>query len=180
MMSFGFHIAATALTGLLIGPSGPGAPPPATTAAEQNADRAVSAAKRDAIEAEQREREQAQRDREREREQAQAEREASRKEREEQLYEDGQDALEDAKWQRAVERFSMVAAAKAPRADAALYWKAYALDKLGQKAEALATAAEMIKGYPSSRWVPMRRRSNCRCGRASVSRFVRRPRATRN
>ena len=34
----------------------------------------------------------------------------------------------------------MVATAKTPRADAALYWKVYALDKLGQKAEALATA----------------------------------------
>jgi len=155
MISVGIHIAATALTGLLIGPSGAAAPPPATAAAEQNADRSVSAAKREAIEAEQRdrEREQAQRDRDREREQAQAEREASRKEREEQLYEDGQDALEDAKWQRAVERFSMVATAKTPRADAALYWKAYALDKLGQKAEALATAAEMMKAYPSSRWM---------------------------
>ena len=38
----------------------------------------------------------------------------------------------------------MVVAAKTPRADAALYWKAYALDKLGQKAEALATAAELM------------------------------------
>jgi hypothetical protein len=46
-----------------------------------------------------------------------------------------------------------VAAAKTGRADAALYWKAYALDKLGQKAEALATAAELMKGFPQSRWI---------------------------
>ena len=37
---------------------------------------------------------------------------------------------------------------RAARTDAAMYWNAYALDKLGQKAEALAAAAELIKGYP--------------------------------
>ena len=39
---------------------------------------------------------------------------------------------------------------KGARSDAALYWKAYALDKLGQKAEALAAAAELIKDYPDA------------------------------
>jgi hypothetical protein len=80
-------------------------------------------------------------------------REESRRAQEERLYEQGQDALEDARWQVAIERFTAVAAAKAGRADAALYWKAYALDKLGQKAEALATAAELMKGFPQSRWI---------------------------
>ena len=61
--------------------------------------------------------------------------------------------MEEARWQRAVEQFTVVADAKGSRADAALYWKAYALDKLGQKAEALATAAELIKVYPSSKWM---------------------------
>lgn len=82
-----------------------------------------------------------------------ASREAAQRDREERLYEQGQDALEDARWQLAVERFTSVAAAKTGRADAALYWKAYALDKLGQKAEALATAAELVKGFPQSRWI---------------------------
>jgi hypothetical protein len=108
----------------------------------------------DAIEAEQRDRERdrQQRDREREREQAQAEREASRKERERQLYEDGQDALEDAKWQRAVERFSM---APPPRHRAPMppLLEGVRARQAGQKAEALATAAEMMKVYPSSRWM---------------------------
>ena len=89
--------------------------------------------------------------------QAQAEREAARqaaaRDREESRYDQGQRALEEARWQRAVEQFTVVADAKGARADAALYWKAYALDKLGQKAEALATAAELIKGYPSSKWM---------------------------
>ncbi len=92
-----------------------------------------------------------------EREQAAAEREAARKERErdreDRDYEAAQRLLEKAQWLQAAERFSTVAALKGGRADAALYWKAYALDKVGQKAEALATAAELIKGFPSSRWM---------------------------
>jgi HEAT repeat protein len=79
--------------------------------------------------------------------------EQSRTAREDRLYEEAQEDLEQGRWQRAAERFSQVAAAKGPRTDAALYWKAYALDRLGQKAEALATAAELIKAYPSSRWI---------------------------
>ncbi len=43
--------------------------------------------------------------------------------------------------------------AKAPRADAALYWRAYSLDKLNRQAEALTSVAELLKGYPSSRWL---------------------------
>jgi outer membrane protein assembly factor BamD (BamD/ComL family) len=82
-----------------------------------------------------------------------AEREAARRDREERLYEEGQEAIEEARWQRAIERFSLVAAAKSARADAALYWRAYSLDKLGQKAEALATVAELVKDYPKSRWM---------------------------
>jgi HEAT repeats len=88
---------------------------------------------------------------------AQAEREAARRERdrdrEDNLYEAAQRLLEKSQWQQAAERFSSVASLKGTRADAALYWKAYALDKVGQKAEALATAAELIKSYPTSRWM---------------------------
>ena len=34
-----------------------------------------------------------------------------------------------------------------------MYWRAYALDRMGQKAEALAATAELIKGYPTSKWI---------------------------
>lgn len=84
---------------------------------------------------------------------AQADRDAARQDREDRRYEEGQRALEDARWQLAVDRFSSLVQERSPRADAALYWKAYALDKLGQKADALAAAAELIKGYPKSRWL---------------------------
>ena len=87
--------------------------------------------------------------------QSDREREAARREREREdsNYDAGTRLLEKSQWQQAADRFSSVAALKGSRVDAALYWKAYALDKLGQKAEALATVGELIKGYPSSRWM---------------------------
>jgi hypothetical protein len=69
------------------------------------------------------------------------------------LYEDGQEAIEEGRWQRAVERFTQLAESKSSRADAAMYWRAYALDRLGQKAEALTATAELIKNYPTSKWI---------------------------
>ena len=100
--------------------------------------------------------------RERDRERAEQERERAEQERErgqqsrdrfENLYEQGQNAIERAQWPRAVERFTVLVDAKAPRADAALYWRAYSLDKLNRQSEALTSVAELLKGYPSSRWV---------------------------
>ncbi len=75
------------------------------------------------------------------------------RERYEQMYEQGQDAIERAQWTRAVERFTTLVSAKAPRADAALYWRAYSLDKLNRQTEALTSVAELLKGYPASRWL---------------------------
>ena len=83
----------------------------------------------------------------------QAARDAARRDREERMYEEAQAALEEGRWQRAIERFTDVAQAKLARADAAMYWRAYALDKIGQKAEALAAAGELMKAYPSSKWI---------------------------
>ena len=86
--------------------------------------------------------------RERERERAEQARE-----RFENFYEQGQTAIERAEWQRAVERFTVLVDSKAPRADAALYWRAYSFDKLNRQTEALTSVAELLKGYPSSRWI---------------------------
>ena len=102
------------------------------------------------------------RDRERERERAEQARERAERERErgqqsrdrfENFYEQGQNAIERAQWQQAIERFTVLVDSKAPRADAALYWRAYSLDKLNRQSEALTSVAELLKGYPSSRWV---------------------------
>jgi len=100
--------------------------------------------------ARERERERAQ---ERERTEQERERSQQSRERFENLYEQGQNAIERAQWQRAIERFTTLVDAKAPRADAALYWRAYSFDKVNRQAEALTSVAELLKGYPSSRWV---------------------------
>jgi HEAT repeat protein len=68
------------------------------------------------------------------------------------LYDCGRDALDDKQWDRAVDFFGRVAATKTERGDAALYWKAYAQNKLGQRAEALNTIAQFKTAYPKSRW----------------------------
>jgi len=61
--------------------------------------------------------------------------------------------MDAGRWERAVEAFARVAAMKGARADGALYWQAYSQDRLGQRAEALATIAELAKTYPASRYV---------------------------
>jgi len=116
----------------------------------------VAAAGQDfALDEQVRQSDQSARDRERERERAEQERERGQQSRDrfENLYEQGQNAIERAQWPRAVERFTVLVDAKAPRADAALYWRAYSLDKLNRQSDALTSVAELLKGYPSSRWV---------------------------
>ena len=63
-------------------------------------------------------------------------------------------AIERAQWSQAVQQFTMLAQTKAPRADAATYWRAYALDKMNRHADALAAVGELFKAFPASRWVP--------------------------
>jgi tetratricopeptide (TPR) repeat protein len=82
-----------------------------------------------------------------------AARAAERAERVDQAYEEGQEALEEGRWQKAVELFGRVIEGNGTRADAAMYWRAYALDRLGQKADALNATAELIKRFPSSKWL---------------------------
>ena len=123
----------------------------------------VAAAGQDfALDEQVRQSDQSARDRERERERAEQARERAEQERErgqqsrdrfENFYEQGQNAIERAQWQQAIERFTVLVDSKAPRADAALYWRAYSLDKLNRQSEALTSVAELLKGYPSSRWV---------------------------
>ena len=123
----------------------------------------VAAAGQDfALDEQVRQSDQSARDRERERERAEQARERAEQERErgqqsrdrfENFYQQGQSAIERAQWQQAIERFTVLVDSKAPRADAALYWRAYSLDKLNRQPEALTSVAELLKGYPSSRWL---------------------------
>ena len=126
MISFDTFLAAAALTGVLAGP-------PSALGPDQDVPRAGrSESERAAME---------------------AQREAARRDREDRRYEEGQDAIEEGAWQRAVTVFTDLAQAKGTRTDAAMYWRAYALDRMGQKAEALAATSELIKSYPKSKWI---------------------------
>lgn len=97
-----------------------------------------------------RERDRARAERDRERELAARERDREREQRE---YERAQRALEEAEWAAAAARFQAVTDMAGLRADGALYWKAYALDKLGQRAEALTAIADLARTFPKSRWL---------------------------
>ena len=69
------------------------------------------------------------------------------------VYQSGQGALDSHRWDEAVESFGAVAQHGGPRADGALYWKAFALNKLGKRDEALAAIAELRKSHAGSRWL---------------------------
>ena len=71
----------------------------------------------------------------------------------ERRYEQGSRALDRREWNEAIASFDEVVAAGEARADGALYWKAYALAKLGRRPEALAALDELGKKHPQSRWL---------------------------
>src|SRR6185437_12678184 len=126
-------------------------PVTAQTASSNVASRAAELAQLDA----ERAREVAEVAQDRDREQRDREREQRERERDQENsnYDRGQQALDQSRWDRAVTAFDRVAEMKGPKADAALYWKAYAQNKQGQRAEALGTIAELNKTYPKSRYL---------------------------
>jgi tetratricopeptide (TPR) repeat protein len=103
------------------------------------------------------EKEAAQRDREaaeRDREAARREREASRRKSDDDAYyKRGMSYLDHRDFDRAIEAFNRVIESKSERSDGALYWRAYALNKLGKREDAQASIAELNKSYPQSRWI---------------------------
>lgn len=70
----------------------------------------------------------------------------------ERAYEHAQRALDRRQWEEAAKAFAAVPR-NSSRADGALYWTAYAENKLGRRSEALAKLGELEKGFPNSRWV---------------------------
>jgi len=71
---------------------------------------------------------------------------------EDRAYQKGQAAIDARHWEQALEAFSDVSA-DSPRADGALYWKAYALNKLGRREQALDAIAQLRKSFAKSRWL---------------------------
>jgi len=72
---------------------------------------------------------------------------------EERAYQAGLRALDERRFEEALEYFNQVASRGGSRADAAWYWKAYTLNKLGKRDEALAAIAELRKSFASSHWL---------------------------
>jgi HEAT repeat protein len=68
-------------------------------------------------------------------------------------YDAGTRALDERKYDEAIQRFNAVIDAKGTRADGALYWKAYALNRIGRREEALAAVAALRRDYPQSHWL---------------------------
>jgi tetratricopeptide (TPR) repeat protein len=77
----------------------------------------------------------------------------SRAEAEADLYESGTDAVDEGDWEQAIRDFARVVEMKGSRADGALYWTAYALNKLSRRTEAVRTIEALKKSYPQSRWL---------------------------
>lgn len=68
-------------------------------------------------------------------------------------YDQGTRALDNGHWDEARQIFDAIANAKGTRADGALYWKAYAENRLGRRDDALATLASLRQQYASSEWL---------------------------
>jgi HEAT repeats len=106
-------------------------------------------------EQEKRDREQEARDREqekRDREEEARDRAQEKLDRLQELYDDGREALDDDHYDQAAAKFQELAKLNGPQTDAALYWKAYADNRLGRRDAALATIADLRLRFPQSRW----------------------------
>ncbi|MEO8662127.1 MAG: HEAT repeat domain-containing protein [Bryobacteraceae bacterium] len=68
-------------------------------------------------------------------------------------YSRGSRALDKRDWAGAVQAFDNVIRVNGSRLDGALYWKAYALNKLGRREEALSSLAQLGKDHPESNWL---------------------------
>jgi hypothetical protein len=72
---------------------------------------------------------------------------------EDRLLQKGKAAIDSGSWDEALEAFGSIVSEKGAHADEALYWKAYALNKIERRAEALTALAQLRKAYANSRWL---------------------------
>jgi hypothetical protein len=106
-------------------------------------------------EQEKRDREQEARDRDqekRDRDQEARDRVQEKIERIQELYDDGRDDLDEDRYDKAAAKFKALADMNGPQTDAALYWIAYAENRLGKRDTALAAIADLKRRFPQSRW----------------------------
>jgi VWFA-related protein len=68
-------------------------------------------------------------------------------------YSEGTRAIQESRWADAESIFDKVAQRNGDHAEGALYWKAYAENKMGKTEPALKTCAALRQSYPKSRWI---------------------------
>jgi HEAT repeat protein len=68
-------------------------------------------------------------------------------------YDAGTRALDARRYDEAVSHFERVIDNKGSRTDGALYWRAYALNRLGRRDDALASITSLRQQFPNSSWV---------------------------
>jgi hypothetical protein len=78
---------------------------------------------------------------------------ARRTSREDRLYDEVTRHIDDNRWDDVIERCNELLAMKGSRTDAALYWKAYAQDRKGLRADALNTIGTLTRDHPKSRYL---------------------------
>ena len=69
------------------------------------------------------------------------------------VFAEGTRSINESRWNDAIGIFSQIAQKKSDHADGALYWKAYAENKLGRIGDALASCAALRAAYPKSSWI---------------------------
>ena len=72
--------------------------------------------------------------------------------RDEAFYDRGRYALDEGEWQAALEAFNKVVNSEGRLAAGALYWKAYTLNKLSRRTEALSALDKLREEHSDSRW----------------------------
>jgi ElaB/YqjD/DUF883 family membrane-anchored ribosome-binding protein len=71
----------------------------------------------------------------------------------ERLYESGKNSLDAHRFDDALAAFSELVSRGGAKVEGALYYKAYTLNKMGRRDDALNAIAELRKSYPNSRWL---------------------------
>jgi len=69
------------------------------------------------------------------------------------LYSEGTRAINDGRWVQAETIFDNIAQQHGERAEAALYWKAYAENKEGKQTQALETCSQLRQAFPHGKWI---------------------------
>jgi len=79
--------------------------------------------------------------------------EDARAEQEGDLYDEATSALDDHDYKHAIDAFREVVKMRGEHQDAAMYWIAWAQNKMGNRSDALTTLLEFENAFPKSRWV---------------------------